>query len=1222
MRKDSTKEEIFQCQNKVHFQKLLFGRLGQDTGFQIKGKIIGIPLDKLIFLSYDNIIRHFGDFHMKKVMTFLLTVLLTGFTSAQNAEFKKLLATGREYEKKGEYVYALGYYYDAMQSDLKNAHEALDAFQKITNALQEGRPGLKNSYTKNALHTEYVSLLKNADKYWTEFFSDAYTYRAHISGIDSRKNNSTGTGVYVAHVRIEGMSAKYNDIMTPLLKGLRMKWTGNWVEIPGTWPAQPLTYEPEDTYENTGVLFYTDFDNMQPVEMRTNRTTKQNEYTALYDKRYTVWNFGGFPESESDELKTMIQLELAINNKDTGDELISSKKTLIKNFGTKSEDDHYYNNVEIMDVPKDVMQIIDEGKASVSIKHIYLKHGKPTLEDLIEYTKNKTQKTSDHTEFAKSLAESDYNEMNPSRAGKALVFNTQSQAEEYYYQESIPHQIHALNANYGWIRISDKNLNVDAEIWSTKVTQKEYEALMGKNPNSENRDMKKHIGANKPVGYINANMAIDYCNKKSIRDNLEPCYELNENGLWICNMHATGYRLITLQEECAAFGSTDNFWQKDDNTDTYEIHDVACLDPNNFGLYDFVGNGAELKFFVDDRGKCYAFTNPRLTFSFETREYYEEAPEQDQIPKTRKDLVPVKKDNAEPSEHFMSFRIAKSTKESIAAYKSKMEKRLASIGWIHVKNDEYNVDAEIWATKVTQKEYESIMGENPNKKKNHAVKERHPATFISAPMAIEYCNKKSKSENLEPCYTLIMDENDKQVWRCNMYATGYRLPTPQEAMIAFGEPKTKDYDEFGFYDDFWPTDSELAEVAMKEPNSLGFYDIFGNGTEMNMTVFEELCYNETHYNPFLKNKIKVPEARKTDYEDDSELKLITIKKDYASETSSFRIARTTKEAIAKDKARCKMQKPTSCKNEIVQFMDKEIIINAEGQNLNGQDVVLKYNGADYTLSDISDDKTKAAFKIPLPDDFYKNEQYNGDLTYFVSGKKRNYYIENNKRHKIEGNINRILIKADKIDFSSADTDISKKNFKLTVTSPTSAEIEKYGIPVTVKENGNQIEVQEDSKTSLSKTIAVPKGKGTYTYSVEFNGTEVIKSDFTVTDKKTELENAFKDIAEPVEFCSDGEKSAYLFNVPSDKLYLYSPKKIKEGTELKFIKTMKANLKDTLKKETHGISEDMLKNAVIKHAGSMDFFKTATELIPDGKKTLKDIYRLSGKDSMFVFTIEF
>jgi hypothetical protein len=89
---------------------------------------------------------------------------------------------------------------------------------------------------------------------------------------------------------------------------------------------------------------------------------------------------------------------------------------------------------------------------------------------------------------------------------------------------------------------------------------------------------------------------------------------------------------------------------------------------------------------------------------------------------------------------------------------------------------------------VTQKEYEAAMGTNPSDFKGAKL----PVENVSWYDAIEYCNKRSEWEGLNPAYTVNKvrvdpnnensDDSDNIKWLVtwNKNANGYRLPTEAE----------------------------------------------------------------------------------------------------------------------------------------------------------------------------------------------------------------------------------------------------------------------------------------------------------------------------------------------------------------------------------------------------------------------------------------------------------
>jgi formylglycine-generating enzyme required for sulfatase activity/TolB-like protein len=125
-----------------------------------------------------------------------------------------------------------------------------------------------------------------------------------------------------------------------------------------------------------------------------------------------------------------------------------------------------------------------------------------------------------------------------------------------------------------------------------EVTQKEWREIMGNNPS-------EFEGDNLPVEQVNWYEAVDYCNKRSLKEGLTPVYSgFGDNTT--CNWNANGYRLPTEAEwEYAAKGGTRDAYSGSNSVGTvawYEGNSDGSTKPvgtkasNTLGLYDMSGN--------------------------------------------------------------------------------------------------------------------------------------------------------------------------------------------------------------------------------------------------------------------------------------------------------------------------------------------------------------------------------------------------------------------------------------------------------------------------------------------------------------------------------------------------------------------------------------------------------------------------------------------------------
>jgi formylglycine-generating enzyme required for sulfatase activity len=136
-------------------------------------------------------------------------------------------------------------------------------------------------------------------------------------------------------------------------------------------------------------------------------------------------------------------------------------------------------------------------------------------------------------------------------------------------------------------------------IAKTELTQREFAGIMGYNPSF-------HRGDEYPVETVSWWEAIRYCNLRSIKEGLEPCYDLSTGE---CDLTRKGYRLPT-EAEWNLAGSIDieyteeniqkygNFGSSNEESipqlqkELIEkgTKKVGSYPPNVYGIYDMIGN--------------------------------------------------------------------------------------------------------------------------------------------------------------------------------------------------------------------------------------------------------------------------------------------------------------------------------------------------------------------------------------------------------------------------------------------------------------------------------------------------------------------------------------------------------------------------------------------------------------------------------------------------------
>lgn len=170
-------------------------------------------------------------------------------------------------------------------------------------------------------------------------------------------------------------------------------------------------------------------------------------------------------------------------------------------------------------------------------------------------------------------------------------------------------------------------------------------------------------------------------------------------------------------------------------------------------------------------------------------------------------------------------------------------------------------DIKMSATEITQKQYETVMGENPSlfQQSNEKIDEEYKSKFekdtsnfpvekVSFYDAIYFCNCLSVKEGKTPVYA-VNGETDVKKWGYtphkeiilegevtqNIQASGYRIPTMEEFVYAakggqnFKYSGSDNIDEVAWYEK--TSNGVMHSVAQKKPNGYGLYDMSGNVRE-------------------------------------------------------------------------------------------------------------------------------------------------------------------------------------------------------------------------------------------------------------------------------------------------------------------------------------------------------------------------------------------------------
>ena len=386
----------------------------------------------------------------------------------------------------------------------------------------------------------------------------------------------------------------------------------------------------------------------------------------------------------------------------------------------------------------------------------------------------------------------------------------------------------------------------DYSISRTEVTQKLYESVMGENPSyfcRDNEDLNedevknlKRNTSNYPVENVSWYDAIYFCNKLSKKNGLQPVYAVdgetsvrkwdyepyNDDEIYgeiTQDIFADGYRLPTVEEWLYAAKGGKNYrysgsydidkvaWYEGNSNDV--VHPVAQKNSNGYGLYDMSGNVSEWCWDSDGNERYYSGS------------YYGNYSNNCKVDEG------LFHDYADFRDNSIGFRLVRSN--------------YGSLDMVKIPGKNYSIGK----TEVTQKLYESIMGENPSEFKG----KDNPVENVSFIDAIYFCNKLSMMYGFECAYAFD-NEPDINEWnytpnkgekpyykafQCNKDANGFRLPTPEEWRYAakggqdFKYAGSDNIDEVG-----WTSSNSkntTHPVATKKVNGYGLYDMQGNVSE-------------------------------------------------------------------------------------------------------------------------------------------------------------------------------------------------------------------------------------------------------------------------------------------------------------------------------------------------------------------------------------------------------
>lgn len=164
---------------------------------------------------------------MKRILILILIVALMSSAAAVFASsYEDLLAKGKDAESRKEWIYALGYYHDAMNAE-NAGNEAEEKFDSLASEIAKGNPGY-GKFNVFSMHDEWINLAKNFYKYFTEYCPYTIVYEDTLKHGEVDYKNRTANytlGLYFT------LSDKYSQICSCFSDGLSASIKDDWNEI-------------------------------------------------------------------------------------------------------------------------------------------------------------------------------------------------------------------------------------------------------------------------------------------------------------------------------------------------------------------------------------------------------------------------------------------------------------------------------------------------------------------------------------------------------------------------------------------------------------------------------------------------------------------------------------------------------------------------------------------------------------------------------------------------------------------------------------------------------------------------------------------------------------------------------------------------------------------------------------------------------------------------------
>lgn len=307
---------------------------------------------------------------------------------AAEAKYRELFNKAKEYEEKGQIFYALAYYADALMVRNAANEEAEERFTSIGKLLTwDGLPGVK-SKDQFALYNDWISLLEDAEKYWTEYSPFSFRYRL-TQGDLNYENQTASYNLYV----YADYSEKFDLLMEKILiPAFQKAYKEDWKKIPKNWPEVSIHNEGNTgkylvngaallkinsgSFYNpwTQVFYTTEFDRFFDTVTASN----------ILDYRWARKESDPFVGEKWEELYAYMFYDMKCSIvDDNGEKLLTSKRFLVAPHYGHTTGKYDTPEYVFEGIPQDMMSRIESLELDdphFVIEGLYLQYGKVDTE--------------------------------------------------------------------------------------------------------------------------------------------------------------------------------------------------------------------------------------------------------------------------------------------------------------------------------------------------------------------------------------------------------------------------------------------------------------------------------------------------------------------------------------------------------------------------------------------------------------------------------------------------------------------------------------------------------------------------------------------------------------------------------------------------------------------------------------------------------------------------